>query len=70
MEMPQGIVKFFDDAKGFGFIKVEGGKKDVFVHYSDIQAEGRRTLRENQKVEFEVVDTDKGQKAQQVVTLD
>ena len=68
--MPSGIVKFFDDQKGFGFIKMEGGKKDVFVHYSDIQAEGRKTLKENQKVAFDVVDTDKGQKAQQVVALD
>lgn len=62
----QGEVKWFDDQKGYGFIKPDDGGKDLFVHYSDIDQEGRRTLSEGQKVEFEVAESQKGPKATKV----
>ena len=65
----QGTVKWFDDAKGFGFITAETGK-DVFVHHSAIQGEGFKSLREGQRVEFEVVQGQKGPAAQDVVKLE
>jgi CspA family cold shock protein len=65
----QGTVKWFDDAKGFGFITAETGK-DVFVHHSAIQGEGFKSLREGQRVEFEVVQGQKGPAAQNVVKLE
>ena len=52
--MPQGTVKWFNAEKGFGFIAPEDGSADVFVHYTEIQGSGFRTLEENQRVEFEV----------------
>ncbi len=52
--MAQGTVKWFNAEKGFGFIAPEDGSADVFVHYSEIQGSGFRTLEENQRVEFEV----------------
>ncbi len=52
--MAQGTVKWFNAEKGFGFIAPEDGSADVFVHYSEIQGNGFRTLEENQRVEFEV----------------
>lgn len=61
-----GKVKWFNDAKGFGFIEQEGGK-DVFVHFSAIQSEGFKTLREGQEVQFEVVEGQKGLQAANVV---
>ncbi len=64
-EEVQGTVKWFNDEKGFGFIEREGGK-DVFVHYSAINAEGRKTLREGQKVSMTVTDSDKGPHAENV----
>ncbi|HWP36757.1 MAG TPA: cold-shock protein [Gemmatimonadales bacterium] len=63
-----GRVKWFNDAKGFGFIEREGGP-DVFVHYSAIQAEGFRSLKENDQVEFEVREGPKGLQAANVVKL-
>jgi CspA family cold shock protein len=63
-----GKVKWFNDAKGYGFISRENGP-DVFVHHSAIQGEGFRTLEENQEVEFEVVQGTKGPQAQNVVKL-
>ncbi|MGM0381785.1 MAG: cold-shock protein [bacterium] len=57
--MPTGTVKWFDDAKGFGFIEQETGE-DVFVHYSEIAVEGYKTLEEGQDVEFELEETEKG----------
>ena len=51
--MATGTVKWFNDEKGFGFVSVEG-QSDVFVHYSEIQSDGRRTLVEGQQVEFDV----------------
>ena len=64
--MATGTVKWFNDAKGFGFIEQEGGK-DVFVHHSAIQAHGFKSLREGASVTFEVVDGPKGPSAANVV---
>ena len=58
-----GTVKWFNDAKGFGFISPEGENRDCFVHYSAIQADGFRTLAEGEQVEFEIVDGPKGPQA-------
>lgn len=63
--MEKGTVKWFNDAKGFGFIKREQGP-DVFVHHTAIVAEGFRSLAEGQEVEFEVVDGPKGLQASNV----
>ncbi|KLV00353.1 cold-shock protein [Photobacterium aquae] len=63
-----GTVKWFNDEKGFGFISSADGK-DVFVHFSAIQAQGRRTLREGQSVEFVVIDGQKGPQASEVIAL-
>jgi CspA family cold shock protein len=63
-----GKVKWFNDAKGFGFISRENGP-DVFVHFSAIQGDGFRSLAENQEVEFEVVQGHKGPQAQNVVKI-
>jgi CspA family cold shock protein len=60
-----GTVKWFNDQKGFGFIKRENGD-DLFVHHSSIEGEGFKTLRENDTVEFDVVTTDKGEAASNV----
>ncbi|MEU4323735.1 cold-shock protein [Nonomuraea dietziae] len=64
--MAQGTVKWFNDDKGFGFIAVDGGGPDVFVHFSAIDAGGFRSLAENQRVEFEVNQGDRGPQAQAV----
>ena len=61
-----GTVKWFNDAKGFGFIQREGGP-DVFVHFSAIQSNGFKSLAEGDKVEFEIVDGQKGPQAANVV---
>jgi CspA family cold shock protein len=61
-----GTVKFFNAEKGYGFISLEGGDKDVFVHYSNIQGTGYKTLEEGQKVEFDVAPGRKGDEAQNV----
>jgi CspA family cold shock protein len=63
--MPRGNVKWFNDAKGFGFIEQPGGE-DVFVHFSAIQMEGFKTLQPGQLVEFEVRQGDKGLAASNV----
>ena len=63
--MAQGRVKWFNDAKGYGFITQEGGE-DVFVHYSAIQAQGFKSLAEGDKVEFEVTRGPKGLQAANV----
>jgi CspA family cold shock protein len=64
--MPMGTVKWFSAEKGYGFITPDEGGKDVFVHYSAIQAEGYRSLNEGQKVEYEVVQGQKGPQAANV----
>ena len=66
--MKNGIVKWFNAEKGFGFITVEG-EKDVFVHFSAIQGEGYKALEEGQAVEFEIVDGDRGPQAANVTKL-
>ncbi|QFS88703.1 MULTISPECIES: cold-shock protein [unclassified Marinobacter] len=68
MSTTTGTVKFFNEAKGFGFITREGGP-DVFVHYSAIQGSGFKTLAEGQKVEFTVTQGQKGPQAENVVAL-
>ena len=64
-----GVVKWFNDAKGFGFITPEGGDRDCFVHHSAIQQEGFRTLAEGERVEFDMVEGEKGPAAENVVKL-
>jgi cold shock protein len=61
-----GTVKWFNDAKGFGFITPEGGERDCFVHYSSIEGTGFRTLAEGEKVEFDLVEGEKGPAAENV----
>ncbi|MFB9904041.1 cold-shock protein [Allokutzneria sp. NRRL B-24872] len=65
----QGTVKWFNSEKGFGFITPDNGGADVFVHYSEIQTSGYRSLEENQRVEFEIGQGQKGPQAQQVRPL-
>lgn len=62
----KGKVKWFNDQKGYGFITPEDGSADVFVHHTSILGEGFKTLAENQMVEFEVLQSDKGPKAANV----
>ena len=61
-----GTVKWFNDSKGYGFITREDGEKDLFVHHSAIQGDGFKTLTEGERVEFEVVEGEKGPAAQDV----
>ena len=67
--MAQGTVKWFNAEKGFGFIAPDDGSDDVFVHYSEIQGSGFRTLEENQQVTFEVGSGPKGEQAQSVSVI-
>ncbi|KJK54975.1 MULTISPECIES: cold-shock protein [Actinomycetes] len=67
--MAQGTVKWFNAEKGFGFIAQEGGGPDVFVHYSAINANGFRSLEENQQVTFDVTQGPKGPQAENVSVI-
>ena len=69
MAMPKGTVKWFSDQKGYGFITPEDGSKDVFVHYSAIQGDGFKSLKEGQQVEFEITQGPKGPQASNVNRL-
>jgi CspA family cold shock protein len=61
--MATGTVKWFNDAKGFGFITADDGGEDLFAHFSEVKAEGFKSLQENQKVSFEVKQGPKGKQA-------
>ncbi|MDW8467791.1 MAG: cold-shock protein [Burkholderiales bacterium] len=61
--MATGTVKWFNDAKGYGFITPDGGGKDLFAHFSAIQARGFRSLKENQRVSYDVATGPKGEQA-------
>ncbi|MBB5203875.1 CspA family cold shock protein [Inhella inkyongensis] len=67
--MPIGTVKWFNDTKGFGFIEPEGGGADVFAHFSAIQMEGFRTLRQGSTVSFETVEGPKGLLAHNIMPV-
>jgi cold shock CspA family protein len=66
MVMPTGVVKWFDSQKGFGFIRGEDGGADVFVHYSSIEGEGFRSLKDGDPVEYELAESEKGPQARNV----
>jgi|JI7StandDraft_1071085.scaffolds.fasta_scaffold458785_1 CspA family cold shock protein len=67
--MPIGTVKWFNDAKGFGFIEPEGGGADVFAHFSAVQMDGFRTLKQGSVVSYEVVQGPKGDLAQNITPV-
>lgn len=64
-----GTVKWFNESKGYGFITPEGNAQDCFVHHSRIQGHGYRTLSEGEKVEFDLIETDRGKSAENVTRL-
>ena len=64
--MPTGKVKWFNDQKGFGFITPDDGSRDLFVHYSSITGDGFKSLAENQAVEYEIEQSEKGPRATNV----
>jgi cold shock protein len=68
--MPTGTVKWFNDAKGWGFIEPEGGGADVFAHFSAIQMEGFKTLKPGVRVSFELIQGPKGHLAQDIRPLE
>lgn len=65
-QLSTGVVKWFNATKGFGFVKVDGQDQDVFVHYSAIAGAGYRSLEEGDRVEFNIVQAEKGPQAQNV----
>ena len=68
--MEVGVVKWFNNAKGFGFISVEGSENDIFAHYSAIEMEGYRSLRAGQRVQFEVIHGDRGSHATKIIPVE
>lgn len=68
MSQVKGTVKWFNETKGFGFLQIDGGE-DVFVHFSSIKSDGFRTLKEGQSVLFDVVDEQRGKKAENVTVI-
>jgi CspA family cold shock protein len=67
--MATGMVKWFNDSKGYGFIQADGNERDVFVHYTAVQGDGFKTLSEGQRVQFELNDGPKGPQASNVTKL-
>ncbi len=67
--MATGMVKWFNDSKGYGFIQADGSERDVFVHYTAVQGDGFKTLSEGQRVQFELNDGPKGPQASNVTKL-
>ncbi|SOE96883.1 cold-shock DNA-binding protein family [Burkholderia sp. D7] len=67
--MATGTVKWFNDAKGFGFITPDAGGEDLFAHFSEIKGNGFKSLQENQKVSFEVTQGAKGEQASKITPL-
>ena len=67
--MAKGKEKLFNKEKGYGFINMEGEKRDIFFHYSQIQQEGYKTVDEGQEVEFELVESERGLQAHNIVKL-
>ena len=65
----RGTVKWFNDSKGFGFVTPEDGSKDCFVHHSVIQGDGFKSLREGERVEFDIVQGQKGPAAENVTAI-
>ena len=70
MAKQTGVVEFFKDDKGYGFIRPDGGGKDVFVHHSVIQMDGFKSLKRGDRVEFEITDDPKGPRASDVRRVD
>ena len=68
--MTSGIVHWFNDAKGYGFIKADEDDRDIFVHFADIEGPGFKTLVEDQRVTFEVIDNGKGPQAKKVTKVE
>lgn len=68
-QIQKGVVKWFDNAKGYGFIQVDGTERDIFVHYSSIEGAGYRSLQEGAQVEFTLQEGDKGPQAKDVRVL-
>ncbi len=67
--MANGTVKWFSDQKGFGFLTPDDGQSDVFVHFSALQGSGFKTLRDGDKVSFDITEGPKGKQAENVVTV-